>query len=81
MYIHASLGCKLSNSVVTAVSLVVPFIQVKPTWRLAEQLVTANIQSAMVTDSSATTRAMSTDAQSPSEISSLFDTIAYGKCK
>lgn len=55
--------------------------QVKPAWRLLEQFVVASIQSTMITDSSATTRAMTTDAESPSEISALFDTIAYGKCK
>lgn len=35
----------------------------------------------MDVDSFSTTRPMTQDAGSPTEIANLFDTIAYGKCK
>lgn len=39
------------------------------------------VQYSLVTDALDTTRAMTTDAQSPAQISDLFDDIAYEKCK
>lgn len=52
---------------------------VQPTWRLMEQFVIKYHQYAFESDSLETTRPMSSDAGSPSEISALFDAIIYDK--
>lgn len=54
---------------------------VEPTYRLMEQFAVKSVQYAFESDALESTRAMSTDAGSPSEISALFDTVAYDKCK
>lgn len=54
---------------------------VQPTYRLMEQFVIKSLQYAFESDALESTRAMSTDAGSPSEISALFDRVAYDKCK
>lgn len=46
-----------------------------------DQFVVRNLQQAFILDSLKTTRAMNTDAGSPSDISALFDRVAYEKCK
>lgn len=52
---------------------------VQPDWRLPEQMVVKSVQYAFESDSSASTRPMSSDAGSPTEIAGLFDTIIYDK--
>lgn len=52
---------------------------VEPTWRLMDQMLIKSVQYAMESDSSTSTRPMSSDAGSPSEISSLFDAVIYDK--
>nr|APY20197.1 APN-like 2 [Holotrichia parallela] len=47
--------------------------------RMMEQIVVRAHQYAMESDSLRTTRAMTTDAQSPTEIRALFDRVAYDK--
>lgn len=46
-----------------------------------DQFVVRNLQYAFGPDSLETTRAMNTDAGSPSDIAALFDRVAYEKCK
>lgn len=54
---------------------------VYPEFRSIDFMIRDAVQYSMVTDALDTTRAMTTDAQSPAQISSLFDDIAYEKCK
>lgn len=53
----------------------------EPTWRLMEQFLIKSVQYAFESDALETTRAMTTDAGSPAEITALFDRVAYDKCK
>lgn len=46
-----------------------------------DQFVVRNLQYAFSPDSLETTRAMNADAGSPSDISALFDRVAYEKCE
>ncbi|XP_018332706.1 aminopeptidase N-like isoform X2 [Agrilus planipennis] len=48
-------------------------------WEMMDQFVIRNVHSAMSSDQTLSTRIMNQDAGSPSEISSLFDVIAYNK--
>ncbi|XP_015604734.1 uncharacterized protein LOC107272255 [Cephus cinctus] len=52
---------------------------IQPEWNLLQQFVVYQLQVAMQADASATIHAMNHDVSSPAEISSGFDTIAYGK--
>lgn len=52
---------------------------VQPTWRLMEQFVIKSHQNAFESDSLISTRPMSSDAGSPSQITGLFDTVIYDK--
>lgn len=52
---------------------------VQPTWRLIDQWVIKSVQYAFESDSLTSTRPMSTDAGSPTEISALFDYVIYDK--
>lgn len=53
---------------------------VQPTWRLMDQFLLKSVQYAFLSDGLETTRPMSYDAGSPSEIQALFDRVAYDKC-
>lgn len=52
---------------------------VQPTWRLMEQFVIKSHQYAFESDSLESTRPMSSDASSPTQITALFDTVIYDK--
>lgn len=52
-----------------------------PEWKILEAFVPTVLQNVMVTDGTTATRPMSHYAQTPSEISSLFDSVAYSKCR
>lgn len=51
-----------------------------PEWRMQDFMTVLTVQGpAMITDARVNTRAMTTDAETPTEISNLFDNIAYDK--
>ncbi|XP_034235167.1 aminopeptidase N-like [Thrips palmi] len=52
---------------------------VEPTWHMEERFQTSTLQSAMLADSSMTTRAIAARLRSKHEIMQAFDTIAYEK--
>lgn len=54
---------------------------VYPEFRSIDFMIRDAVQSSLLTDALDTTRAMTADAQSPDEISDLFDDIAYEKCE
>lgn len=54
---------------------------VQPTWRLMDQFLLKSVQYALLSDSVETTRPMTFDVGSPSEIQALFDAVAYDKGK
>ncbi|XP_071055463.1 LOW QUALITY PROTEIN: aminopeptidase N-like [Onthophagus taurus] len=54
---------------------------VDPSIRMMEQYVVNTVQYAFQSDALETTRAMTVDAQSAREVESLFDRVAYDKCK
>jgi aminopeptidase N len=52
----------------------------EPTWRMRDFMTVFTMQTpAMVVDARVNTRAMTTDAETPTEVSALFDNIAYDK--
>ena len=54
----------------------------RPEWRMNHYMNILSVQgSAFIADARNTTRAMTSDGLTPQEISNLFDTIAYDKCK
>lgn len=54
---------------------------VRPDLRMKDYFNVQKLQNAMKSDSLESTRAMFSPAETPSEISGLFDRIAYDKCK
>lgn len=53
-----------------------------PQWRMQDYMNILSVQgSAFIVDARNTTRAMTSDALTTTEISGLFDTIAYDKCE
>ncbi|KAJ8973357.1 hypothetical protein NQ317_001401 [Molorchus minor] len=53
--------------------------EVTPTWELDKQFVIEQVHSTLVSDALATAQALQMDCSTPSEISSRFGTITYGK--
>lgn len=53
-----------------------------PEWRMMDFMNVLMVQAtAFVSDARITTRAMTTEATTPAQIDSMFDNIAYSKCK
>ncbi|XP_046399039.1 aminopeptidase N-like [Ischnura elegans] len=52
---------------------------VEPTWRLTEQFVIKHLQYALLIDAYQSTHPITTDLETPDEISSVFDEISYSK--
>lgn len=53
--------------------------QIKPSWRLMEQLQVEICHAALLSDSLETSRPINQDAYAPDEINAKFDIIAYNK--
>ena len=54
----------------------------QPDWRMIDFMNVLAVQTtAFRVDARATTRAMTTEATTPTEIGNLFDSIAYDKCE
>lgn len=54
--------------------------QYLPTWRMPDFMNVMTVQGpAMISDASVNTRPMTYDAETPAEISELFDNVAYSK--
>nr|CAD7423005.1 unnamed protein product [Timema monikensis] len=53
--------------------------EVEPDWRMEEQFVVDQVHSSLISDSLASTHAMSSDVGSPSDIRTIFGTISYNK--
>lgn len=53
--------------------------EAEPTWEITNSFTVDDMHGVLVTDSLPSTRAILKDAETPDEITSLFDSIAYGK--
>lgn len=52
-----------------------------PEWKILDTLVFSNVQNAMISDATTSTRPMTYYVESPRAVSALFDNVAYAKCK
>jgi hypothetical protein len=52
-----------------------------PDMRMEELFAIETLQTVMIRDASPTIRAMTTHVETPSQVRSIFDSIAYSKCE